>query len=51
MDQEHILMLNDLVYSNSTGTTALSDANYKIDNGSLYGANMVVERWRGSKYN
>ena len=34
---------NDRVYSNSTGTTSLSDANYKIDNGSLFGANMVVE--------
>ena len=35
--------VDDLVYSNSTGTTALSDATYKIDNGSLYGADMVVE--------
>ena len=34
---------NDDVYSNSTGTTSLSDATYKIDNGSLYGADMVVE--------
>ena len=34
---------NDEVYSNSTGTTSLSNANYKIDNGSLYGANMVVQ--------
>lgn len=34
---------NDRVYSNSSGTTALSDANYKIDNGSLNGANMLVE--------
>ena len=32
--------VNDSVYSNSSGTTALSDANYKIDNGSLNGANM-----------
>ena len=32
--------VNDRVYSNSSGTTALSDANYKIDNGSLNGANM-----------
>ena len=32
--------VNDSVYSNSSGTTALSDANYKIDNRSLNGANM-----------
>lgn len=34
--------VNDSVYSNSSGTTALSAANYKIDNGSLNGANMEV---------
>ena len=34
---------NDRVYSNSSGTIALSDANYKIDNGSLNGATMFVE--------
>lgn len=33
----------DVVYSDSSGTTALSDANYKIDNGSLNGANMLIE--------
>ena len=35
--------VDDLVYSNSTGTTSLSDATYKIDNGSLFGADMVVD--------
>ena len=35
--------VDDLVYSNSTGTTSLSDATYKIDNGSTNGADMVVE--------